>query len=109
MTQIKDLFQSLTKRNPQRYLFRSIEDELKTRKRLVESGENSLNWLNSLDTELAKEAAFYIGQQLEYDRKLYSNALERYSKLVELHTSQTDQFETFKSKVNQKERKQKIK
>lgn len=99
MTQIKDLFQNLPKRNPQRYLFRSIEDELKARKKLVESGENSLNWLNSLDTELAKEAAFYVNQQLEYDRRLYSNALERYSKLVELHTSEADQFETLKSKV----------
>lgn len=105
MTQIKDLFANIAKREPQRYLFRHIEDEIKARKKLVNNGENTLSWLMLIGTDESRKAAAYTAKMLEYDKELYNKALAHYSELVKLHTSEPDQFDTFKSKVNQTQRK----
>jgi len=100
MEQIKDSFKPLPKRDPQKFIMRHIETEIKQLKLAIDTGKNVLAWLCSIETKDAAEAHWYTLQQQKNYEKLYQIALERYEKLISSQPIEDGaKCDTFKSKV----------
>lgn len=100
METIRDSFKPITKRDPQRYIMRHVETELKTLKTAIDSGKNILAWLCTIDTKDAAEAHWYTLQQVKQYEKLFGIALERYEKLTtSIQTNSSTEFVKLKSKI----------